>query len=244
MYKIDKSLVDNMNFNKSFIIINREDQKNHKEVYEEKREEVREPVPPAIKIKEHCILKGARNTAEGIISEAQKEAEKIKECARQQGYEKGMQDATEELEILTERQTQEVSSIVKKLERCQQEIDSKMQDSILQLSIDVAEKIINIQIERDDTLYIGIVKKAIAGLKSAEKFILRVSRAEYEKYFKEGSKRLLDEMECVTFEVICDPFAEEKSCIVDSDEGIINAGVSAQLDKIQRSLKERANIYG
>lgn len=245
MYKIDKSLVDSMNFNKSFIVITNDEtlseNVNSKNIDTAKTSGEDIEITPEIKQE---ILFNASNEAQLIIRDAYKKAEKIKKLAYQQGYDKGMDDANRKLEDEIKTQTEEVAGVLKKLKAYKQNLYKEIQDNLLQLSLDIAEKIVNIQLKRDDKVYVGIVKKAITKLKCSEKFVLQVSRKEYNKYFKDDTKWLQDEIECAPFEVVCDPYMEDGGCIVESDEGIINAGVQIQLNKIQGSLNEKAAQYG
>ncbi len=66
-----------------------------------------------------------------------------------------------------------------------------------------------------------------------------MSRTEYERFFGDGGQWLREDIGCVPFEVICDPYMPEGGCIVESDEGVVNAGVNEQLGKLRRILEGR-----
>ena len=112
-------------------------------------------------------------------------------------------------------------------------------DNVIELSFDIAQKITNIQLKKDDTVYVDIARKAIQALNSSAKFALHVSRSEYDRFFKEGGQWLRDEIGCVPFEVVCDPYVQEGGCLVESDEGVINGGIPEQLGKLRRVLEKR-----
>lgn len=233
MFKIDKSLVDNMNINKSYIVI------THKEIWPPDNGGAVSgdlSVPEANE-GEPLPFQKAQDQTKAIVQAALDKAEEIEKSAWQAGYDKGREKAERELAGLRQAQMDEFNGILGKMESAGQEFLDGIQSQILQLAMDIAEKIVNIQLKRDDTVYVGIVKKAMASFKSKGKMVLRVSRTEYNKYFKDDAERLQTDFG-IAFEVVNDPDVEEGGCILESEEGILNAGVGIQLEKIQRSLEQ------
>lgn len=236
MFRIDKSFVDNININKEFVVI------TPKKVPEKKVHEDKEPISPMEKenpVTEQDILRDANIRAKKIIAEAQSEAVEIKKQARQDGYQEGREEGQRELDALIRSQTEDAKHVFEKLEAYKQDIFQDLLDNVLGLSFDIAEKIINIHLKKDDTVYVDIAKNAIQALNSSAKFVLHVSRSEYDRFFKEGGQWLRDDIGCVPFEVVCDPYVEEGGCLVESDEGVISGGIPEQLDKLKRVLEKR-----
>ena len=231
MFRIDKSFVDNININKEFVVI------TPKKVPENKK-----PVSPMEKenpVTEQDILRNANIRAKKIIAEAQNEAVQIKKQARQDGYREGREEGQRELDALIRSQTEDARRVFEKLEAYKRDLHQDLLDNVLGLSFDIAQKIINIHLKKDDTVYVDIATKAIQALNSSAKFALHVSRSEYDRFFREGGQWLRDEIGCVPFEVVCDPYVEEGGCLVESDEGVINGGIPEQMDKLRRVLEKR-----
>lgn len=231
MFRIDKSFVDNININKEFVVIT-----------PKKVSETKKPISPMEKenpVTEQDILRNANIRAKKIIAEAQSEAVEIKKQARQDGYREGREEGQREMDVLIRAQTEEARHVFEKLEAYKRDLHQDLLDNMLGLSFDIAEKIINIHLKRDDTVYVDIAKKAIQALNSSAKFALHVSRSEYDRFFKEGGQWLRDEIGCVPFEVICDPYVAEGGCLVESDEGVINGGIPEQMDKLRRVIDKR-----
>jgi flagellar assembly protein FliH len=231
LFKINQSVVDQMNPDKSFVVI------RHKDFVL--------PQPKADtdtdgqKNENRDYIRDVRAEADRIIEETRSETEEIRRSAWQKGYDEGKNEAKREVADFLSEQANEARSIFKSLEKYKQELFTDLKENVLTLSFDIAEKIVNIALEKDDKLYIGIVEKAIQSFKEAEKFVLRVSRKEYDKFFKEGTQWLRDETGCVPFEVVCDPQMGEGGCILESDDRILNAGVQLQLSKIRHLLQEK-----
>jgi flagellar assembly protein FliH len=231
LFRIDKSFVDSININKEFVVITPKAVFENAQKQQPATEEERPPVT------EQDILRAASAKAERTVEEATQAAEQIKKDAWQEGYQEGRKLARQEFDALVNAQKADASRVFGKIEAYKQELYRELLDSVLGLSFDIASKIINIQLEKDDTVYEEIAKAAIRALNSSPKFTLRVSRAEYERFFAEGGQWLQEKIGCAPFEVICDAYMDEGGCIAESDEGVVNAGVAEQMDKLRRMLE-------
>ena len=155
------------------------------------------------------------------------------------GLPRGQEEAQHELDAKIAAQAEDAKKVFEKIEAYGRDLRQQLMDSVLSLSFDIAEKIVNEQLKRDDTVYIEIAKRAIQALNASSKFALHVSRTEYERFFKEGGQWMQAEIGSAPFTVICDPVLKEGGCIVESEEGIVDAGVSGQLGKLRRVLGGR-----
>lgn len=248
MFRIDKTFVERMNLNKEVVVIASRD--ILKEVLPEK------PKPPAPettaeeKVDREAerarreTLDKARDEAEKLLAEAKERAASIEESARQQGYQNGyqqgyqdgMREAEQTISRAVREKEEEAKRVIEKVEAYRQELYQDLLDSVLSLSLDIAEKIINISLERDDLIYKEIAKKAILALESSSKITLRVSPSEYDRFFSQGGQWLGDELGGLPVEVMCDPLLGPGGCIAESEDGVINAGVQDQLQKLSRAL--------
>jgi len=233
LFRIDKSLVDTMNSNKQFVMI------TPKEVFEQvvPQPRVREETKPPET--QQDILQYAAAEAETILQEAKNQAAEIRKAASQEGYYEGKRKAQEEMDALIRAQAEDAKRVFSQIETYKQGLHQYIMENALELSFNIAEKIVNINLKRDDTLYVEIAKEAIRALNASSKFALRVSRAEYDRFFKKGAQWLRDDIGCAPFEVVCDPYMAEGGCIAESDEGVVEAGVSEQLGKLKRILGGR-----
>jgi len=188
---------------------------------------------------EQDILRSANAYAERIVADAQTSAGEIRQSAWQEGHREGIGEARRELDAMIRAQAEDAKRVFEKLETYGQQLHQQLSDSVLELSFVIAEKIVNIQLKRDDKVYVEIAKKAIQALNASEKFALHVSRPEYERFFMKGGQWLQQEIGCPPFEVICDPDMEEGGGIVESDEGVVDASINGQLAKLRRILERR-----
>lgn len=235
MFRIDKSLVNKMSMNKSFVMITHEE--NVKE--EKKDEQLKKVVEPSKD--DQTITKNAIEEARRILNDANTQAEEIKKQAWNEGYKQGSAEAQRRSNQILQVQEKKVSDFLHRLKDYEQSLYEEIQSSILDLSMDVAEKIVNKELKKDDKVYVGIIKKAVSSFKDSERFKLRVSQSEYDKYFLDGVDWLKDETGQTLIEVICDPNMKEGDCVVESGQTIINAGIPLQLNKIKRQLSKETD---
>lgn len=238
MFKIDKTLVDNMNMNKSCIVITHKETTKRTPSSEKMTLNDDSELPPEIREKAMEFVQSANIKAQQIISNALAQAEEIKEEARREGISAGLAESQDKLE----EQFKDFQSILLKLEEYRDSLFEALQSDILDLSIDIAEKIINIALEKDDTAYKELVKNAVESLKRADKYALYVSRSDYERFFKDCPPWLKAQTESGEFEVICDTSKKQGECVIESDKEIVDAGISRQLNKIRRHLEEQADL--
>ncbi|MFA5675344.1 MAG: FliH/SctL family protein [Christensenellales bacterium] len=237
MFKIDKTLVDNMNINKSCIVITHKETAKKPPKPEKMTLNDDSQLPAEIRDKAMEFVQSANVKAQQIIANALAEAEEIKEEARRQGVTDGMSEARDK----HDEQVKDFRDNLLKLEKYRDSLFEALQSDILDLSVDIAEKIINIVIEKDDTAYKGLVKNAVESLKKADKFVLYVSRGDYDKFFKDSPPWILTEAGSAEPEVICDASLKRGDCIIESDKEIVDAGISRQLSKARQHLKEQVD---
>jgi flagellar assembly protein FliH len=245
LFKIDKTLVDNMNQNRSFIVITHKETRNESKGLPELP--LGEPalldsdaqLPQAVRDKARDLLHGAQAKAQQTIQAATARAEEIKNEARLEGYDAGMADAAGKIAEGTAAQNEEARALIEEIAEYRDGLYQQLHESVLPLAMDIAEKIINIQLQKDDKVYMEIAKKAVMGLKKSDDFMLRVGRGEFDKYFRDGGQWLREGTDCGDFEVVCDPGLEPGSLVIESDDEVVNAGVAMQLEKTWQYLKEQ-----
>ena len=243
MFKIDKSMVDNMNQNRSFIVI------THKETHRDTAPEISaggsellekdEQLPQALRDRARELIQNAQARAQQTIQAATARAEEIKAQAQKEGYDAGMKLADSKIAEMEAALSAQTRKLIEEVTAYRNELYDALQDSVLGLAMDIAEKIIKIELQRNDKVYMEIAKKAVAELKQADEFTLRVSRGEFDKYFKDGGAWLREATGCGEFEAVCDPNLEPGSLVLESDEEIINASVAVQLEKTRQYLEEQ-----
>lgn len=242
MFKIDKSSVEYIDSNKSAVIIRYwSPQDNRFDGSEQEKQTVDKKIA-SLEDKRTSVFDPGKD-AQKIIEQAYIKADEIKALAREEGYKQGLSEADKKLEALMLNYQDKFNKTLSGLQVFQDEVIKELEECILQLSFDVAEKIVNIQLEKDDILFVGIVKAAIERLNAREKFTVRLNELQFEKYFQGGTDWLVEEMQCAPFTVVKDPGIAPYGCVLESDEGIIDAGVQNQLKCLKRTFVTEEKQY-
>ncbi len=241
MYKIDKTLIDNMNLNRSFIVITPKETIRREEKILGKilSVEDEEQLPPAVRELAREHIQAANEKAQQILYNARVEAEQIKEAAQSEGYERGLAEGRQMAAAELKAKNEEVKGVLSRVESYRQNLYQTLESDILSLAMDVAEKIVNLQMDADDNVFKDIVKRAVASIRHADDFSLYVSKEDCKKYFSDDGQWLRDEAQLASVEVVADLSLPKGSCIIEADSEIVDAGVPMQLNKIGQFLSEQ-----
>jgi len=241
LYKIDKTLVNNMNLNRSFIVITPKETVQQDDLADEKviSAEEEEQLSPVLREKMREFIQKANEKAQQILHDAKNEAEQIRETARREGYEAGIAEGREKAAAELKAKREEVRDVLSRVDDYRQDLYNMLEADVSSLSMDVAEKIINVVLERDDDVFKDIVKKAVNNIKHADNFSLYVSRAEFDRYFKDDAAWLRKETGSKNIEIVCDSNLAQASCMIEADSEIVDAGIPMQLGKVRQLFSEQ-----
>jgi flagellar assembly protein FliH len=230
-----------MNLNRSCIVITPKETIRREEKVLEKvlSVEDEEQLPPAVREMATQYIKTANEKAQQIVYNARVEAEQIKVAAHTEGYEQGTAQGRQQIAAELRAKNEEVAEVLSRIEAYRQNLYQMLESDILSLSMDVAEKIINTQIDKDDNVFRDIIKKAVASIRHADDFSLYVSKDDHDRYFKDGGQWLRDDTHGASIEINADGNLPKGSCIIEADSEIVDAGVPMQIGKISQFLSER-----
>ncbi|MBR3651817.1 MAG: HrpE/YscL family type III secretion apparatus protein [Victivallales bacterium] len=166
-----------------------------------------------------------------VLSAAQKEAEDIRQQAREEfeaqrklGYDKGLDDSKEEIAI-------------QKLEQVEKSIDylSSMENKIVEIVLTALKKCVA-EIG-DKELMVQVVQKAMqAVVRNQQQVVLKVS-PEMLPTVKGRLNEILSKFPGVNYiNLMDDPRIKGVSCIIETDAGNVEASLDHQLAAIEKAL--------
>jgi flagellar assembly protein FliH len=166
-----------------------------------------------------------------LISRAKEEANAIKEAAAKEGYENGLQSAKEDILKIKES--------IAEFMNAKQAVYESIAPDILEISLDIAKKIIKKEMSEDSQILLENIKDIMKGLSKEEtKITLRVNPTQaalVKQDVPEVSSSLGLEAKIV---VISDETIMEGGCVLTTTNGVIDATVESQLSVISEVLKE------
>ncbi|MGP4072250.1 flagellar assembly protein FliH [Piscibacillus sp. B03] len=192
------------------------------------------------KEKANEIINQAKEQADQILNEAKEKsqtlAEEAKEAGFSEGYEKGLQDARHEYETLINK-AQEITNQAK-VEH-QSKIEEADQD-ILRIAVKCTEIILHQKLMEEPAAFVNIVKSAVRETIEQTDVTLKVHPNDYGLILdrKESIKEMFPKQVVLT--IFPDQSLAEKTCIVESPVGTVDASLDTQLSQLEDRL---INLY-
>ncbi len=166
-----------------------------------------------------------------LISRAREEAQNIKEAAAKEGYQDGLSQAQADLN--------DVKNAIMAFLSAKQEVFEYIAPDILEISVEIAQKIIKKELQQDPTIILDNIMEILKGLSKEEtKITLRVNPVQVSLLKAE----IPDVMNNVGLEakvlIVPDETIMEGGCMVTTTNGVIDATIETQLSVISEALKE------
>ena len=165
-----------------------------------------------------------------LISRAQEEAVKIKEAAYQEGYNLGLEKAQSDLVAF--------KSNLGAFFNAEKRVFEAIAPDIIELSLEVAKKIIKHEVQTDPQIVIDTVLDILTSIpKNEPRITIKVNpiQAAYVKDNLPSQLTLLGVESKLN--ILADENITEGSCIVQTNNGVVDASIEAQLDIIQNALR-------
>lgn len=193
-------------------------------------------------------IEQAKEQAEQIVSEANaeavmihdkavKDADTLREMARQEGYENGYASASQQVqqELQEGRETlaRQKQQLQARYESAMQELEPKLLDTILT----VFDEVFRMQFAGKREMLLQLVNNAMRGIRETRHYKIRVNEAEV-PFLREHLSELREKVGTdVQIEIVMDPLLSESQCIIDADSGVYDCSLDVELDNLTRDLQ-------
>ncbi len=166
-----------------------------------------------------------------LISRAREEAQSIKESAAKEGYQDGLSQAKADID--------EVKNAITSFLGVKQEVFDRIAPEIMGISVDIAKKIIKKELQQDPSIIIDNIMEVLKGLSKDEpKLILKVNPAQVSLLKSEIPSVLTEVGLDAKVMIIPDETIMEGGCIVETNNGVVDATIETQLAVISEALRE------
>ena len=165
-----------------------------------------------------------------LVSRAHEESENIKRSAFEEGYRLGMEKAQADIEQFRA----ELSNFM----NAKKDVFEYIAPDILEISVDIAKKIIKREIETDPQMIIDTIIDVLKSVsKNEPKITIRV-RPQAVQFVKDVIPNLTYQYGIdAKISVIADPSIGDGGCVLETNNGIVDASVDTQLEIIKNALK-------
>ncbi|MEL7649230.1 MAG: FliH/SctL family protein [Sedimentibacter sp.] len=209
------------------------------------------------------ILKEANEEAMKIISAAKRNAQteiaELKkrgyeegfnagmEIGKNKGYEEGFKAGKIQIADEIKRQNQamvnEISYMIEEIEKDKEEIITRHEAGLTSLAISIAEKIIRQKIDANENVISKIIDNTISNYRNIEWIKIFISGEEDVKKIK-ADKELISNLSKISSDVKIEisKELEEGSVIIETPEGIVDAGITTQLNNLKEMVLSKNGI--
>lgn len=165
-----------------------------------------------------------------IVSRAQEEANSIREQAVKEGHKLGLENAHAEIQALTDA--------IQEFFTYKDEMFAVVAPHILDISVEIAKKIINKEIEQDKTALLSLIKSAMGDSFKVSNHITVKVLPQDVVAVKEGLPEFLSiNSEDVDIKVVPDDNISTGGAIIVTDNGIIDATIDTGLTILEQAFK-------
>lgn len=165
-----------------------------------------------------------------LISRAQEEAQIIRENAAKEGYKDGLEKVQQDISS--------VKSAMAEFLRAREEVFEYIAPDILEISVDIARKIVKKEIEQNPEIVLETIMDVLKTLPKEESKISIKVHPQQLQLVKGSVPEMIDSMGLeVRTIIIADGTIELGSCIVQTSNGIVDATIDTQLEIIKEVFK-------
>lgn len=165
-----------------------------------------------------------------LISRAQEEAGTIRDSAAKEGYKAGIEQAQAEI-------TEVKNSIIEFL-KAKQDVFEYIAPDILEISVEIARKIVKKEIEQHPEIVLGTILDVLKTVSRDETKITIKVNPEQINLAKEHIPSILNSIGLdVKTNITGDDTIEIGGCIVQTNNGIVDASIATQLEIIKEAFK-------
>lgn len=165
-----------------------------------------------------------------LISRAQEEADTIKETAAKEGYRAGIEQAEVDISALRAKIADFVSA--------KKEVFEYIAPDILEISVDIARKIIKKEVEQEPQIILDSIVEVMRTISKEESRItVKVNPLQADLVKTELPEYISSMGVDAKITVLADDTIEEGGCILNTNNGIVDASLDTQLDIIREALK-------
>lgn len=190
------------------------------------------------------ILAEARREAGQIKQEARKlaeqEGEHLKQVAQKTAFEQGYQDGQREGRSKAEEAAKEIREtavdVLCQAEENRRRILESMEESIINLSREIAEKLLTAQITLEPEVVCSVARESLRMLAGRLQVVIYINPAELELYERKKEELIAILPKRAEMQIIADPTIQPGGCRIDTENGQVDATIEARRKALMNAL--------
>lgn len=180
------------------------------------------------------ILEDAYASRDRIVNTAEMDVRRLKAQAVEEGFQQGLADAS----VHIAEELKKMNAAVAEMNETARENDRIMKENVIQLALDMTEKILNKRVEENELELLEMVMGAVQSEKDKKHIHLQISN-QLMRLVEQLDKELEPVRErCQSVIKVKAVDLPPGSCRVETSDGIIDASVFVQLENLREQLSE------
>ncbi len=184
------------------------------------------------------ILENARLEAASLLEEANRKILELERTTCEQAWQKGKQEAREAQEKLEAEFRASTRKILQETEKIRAGIYRDTEAELIELAVEIAEKLVCRQLELYPETVVDIAKSACSRVKECEMVIIYVGPDQLELVKARQDEIALQLYKTNRIRVIADPGIQSGGCRIETEQGSVDATIASMLKNLDEVLKE------
>jgi flagellar assembly protein FliH len=183
------------------------------------------------------VKKEAEEKASKLVNETQAGYDKAVLEGQEKGYAAGLKKGLQQAESENRESVAKVSMILKEVETLWTDLTLQYEKQIAELCLQIAQKIINKNIQSNTDLVLQMVKGAIQQFEGQGNIKIRINPEEYELIIKyqDDLNRFLDEDQMIRLQA--DSEVSLASAVIESDFSVVDLDINEQFLNLQKAIR-------
>jgi flagellar assembly protein FliH len=195
--------------------------------------------------KARAYLASIREQADGLLKQAQRESEKLRAEAEQQGRELGQNDVAQQADKLANKLANErvvqagrtLQTLADELEQATQQWLRQWQHETVPLAVSIAERLVHRQIEIDPSILLDWLNESIRLVQTDHRLELLMNPSDIERLGTSLTDFIEQQKHRMTIQLTSDPTIEKHGVVLRSSESTIDQQVATQLERLREELQ-------
>lgn len=191
------------------------------------------------------ILEEANEKRENYLNEAYEKSKSLFKEFRESGFNEGYNEGYEkgysegytkgynEGKIASDKLIEESITIKNEYLNTKQNIYHEIEEDVIQLVINICEKIIYEKVDEDKEYIVTLILKGIDSLTATENLVIRVPKEDYDIAEMSKNKILAKASLVKDIEIKVDNNLSKGDCIIETSSGSVDMSIKDQVDKVK-----------
>lgn len=178
---------------------------------------------------------------EEILVQAREEAEVIREQARLQGYEDGINQAQIENDNIISQKVKEMetkyNTRLNELESEYQKLKSEMEPQLVDTLLELFTKVTGAIAENKREMILALISGVLKNTELSNEYVIRVSDTDY-NYLAANKHLIQNELaKDVKIDICVDSEFKRNQCVIETDIGVFDCSLDIQLENLIKDIR-------